>query len=334
MSSEDDSSVDTIELLEHIEQLKSYKKSLKRERLSWRMDPKESYSDWTIEISYEVEEGGETDEKSDDTKSANEGIIRDTYHVHRMILGIGPKRCEYFVGLFQSGAFNESNSNTSHITLPQLAAEAVPSMLDYLYAHRTPEKYITTNHAVGMRHLAQYLGCRILSVDVEQFVFYHLNDSNCHIFYEHATFFADKKIVTKVQEWMVGFISKSKLGPNIKLTTIANAEFWIDVAGQVVPSGYPTQVKNLSYITGTLMKEKFLEKNNEVAECHKKLKQLKVLPASALPSESRKAGQNPPSKRLKTNSDGNHVSLDVLGINDNAEVLYGDHPVLYLEREE
>lgn len=48
--------------------------------LSWRLDPEESLSDWTILVK---------------TKRSNDDKV-DTYHVHKSVLGVGPRRSNYF----------------------------------------------------------------------------------------------------------------------------------------------------------------------------------------------------------------------------------------------
>jgi hypothetical protein len=92
--------------------------------LLWRQDPEESYSDWTLLISYET-----TDENE---KTATK---TDEYHLHKGILAVGPRKSEYFARLFKAGGrFAESSSNTSRIILTELEANAFPHFLDYLYS--------------------------------------------------------------------------------------------------------------------------------------------------------------------------------------------------------
>ena len=52
------------------------------EDLRWRQDPEDSFSDWTIEVSFES------------------SVLH--YHVHRNILGSGARKGRYFEGLFKT----------------------------------------------------------------------------------------------------------------------------------------------------------------------------------------------------------------------------------------
>jgi len=91
---------------------------------TWKLDPQESHSDWTIEIVSETTtEGGKVTTKT------------DTYHVHKHVLSTGPRKSEYFTRLFQNeGRFAESQSKCSRIELHELAAKAFPAFLSFLYA--------------------------------------------------------------------------------------------------------------------------------------------------------------------------------------------------------
>ena len=124
------------------------------QQLSWRLDPVESHSDWTIVIQHA------STEKS------------DTYHVHKNILAVGPCRSDYFASLFRSTHLAESQTNTSHIILEDPAAKSMPMLLDFMYDpnHKLD---ITTKHVVALRYLAKYFGIRILYRKVME---YHKND--------------------------------------------------------------------------------------------------------------------------------------------------------------
>jgi len=67
------------------------------ERLQWSRDPEESWlSDWKIDI-------------------VVAGEKRATYNVHRAVLAVGPKRCEYFVRLLKNSNFAEANDKVTRI---------------------------------------------------------------------------------------------------------------------------------------------------------------------------------------------------------------------------
>lgn len=120
-------------------------------KLSWRLDPEESHSDWTIVIQH-----------------ASSGKS-DTYHVHKNIMAVGPCRSDYFASLFRSTHLAESQTNTSRIDLEEPAAQAMPIMLDFIYDIPEHKLDISTQHVVALRYLAKYFGIRILYRKVMEF---------------------------------------------------------------------------------------------------------------------------------------------------------------------
>jgi len=109
----------------------------------WRKDPKESFSDWTIQICLE-----------DDLESK----VTKEYHVHRSELAHGERKCEYFSKLFQN-EFAESQTNTTLLKLPKLAADVFGLFLDHIYGtnHHT-DSAIDTESAVPLLYLADRFG--------------------------------------------------------------------------------------------------------------------------------------------------------------------------------
>jgi len=100
-------------------------------RLDWRMEPKETLSDWTIEVV--------VDKKT-----------HSTYHTHRVTLSLGSKKSEYFERLFQSENFVEQKTRTSRIELDELAAQAFPVMLDFMYSLWDDSKSPITHENSGL----------------------------------------------------------------------------------------------------------------------------------------------------------------------------------------
>ena len=146
-------------------------------KLSWRLDPVESHSDWTIVIQHQ---GTET---------------RDTYHTHKNILAVGPCKSDYFASLFRSTHLAESQDNTSHIILEEAAAHAMPIMLDFIYDIPRHKLDISTRHVVALRYLSKYFGIRILYRKVMEF---HKNDmtlDNISTYIQDAAVFHDESIL-------------------------------------------------------------------------------------------------------------------------------------------
>ena len=84
--------------------------------LSWRQNPSESFSDWTIEA-IEEEIGEPNHGKS------------TLYHVHRRVLAVGPKKSEYFAKIFKSNG----SANRTKLKLTKRQATVFPLALDYVY---------------------------------------------------------------------------------------------------------------------------------------------------------------------------------------------------------
>jgi hypothetical protein len=108
--------------------------------LLWRMNPKNSWSDWKIIVSEE-----------DDVAQST------TYYVHKALLASGPRRSRYFRRLFRTDELAENSNSSCDIRLPSLSARAFPHFLDLVYDqsitvdHTDP---IICKHVVGMFHLA------------------------------------------------------------------------------------------------------------------------------------------------------------------------------------
>jgi len=82
----------------------------------WKVDPEKSFSDWTIEI------------------SRREGGSSERYDVHRTILAFGPRRSNYLARMFRE----ECIDKTSRLTLENSMADALPLLLNYVYAKACP----------------------------------------------------------------------------------------------------------------------------------------------------------------------------------------------------
>ncbi|CAB9527869.1 unknown protein [Seminavis robusta] len=80
----------------------------------WRGDPDTTFSDWKIVV------------------TSSDGPAT-TYHLHKMMLGCGPRKSKYFCHMIRS-SFEEGATCTSCIELEPPAAQVFPVLLDcYLY---------------------------------------------------------------------------------------------------------------------------------------------------------------------------------------------------------
>lgn len=145
------------------------------EALTWRTDPEKSLSDWTINIS---------------NRSTRQ---TQSYHVHRNVLAVGPRRSEYFVRFFLSHDRLHKTGHSTDIWLEGVAADAMSLLLDFMYS---PEGKlnIDTKSAIGLRHLAQFFGMRGLHKRVMAFIQKDLNMQNIKTYYQSAAAVDDNKV--------------------------------------------------------------------------------------------------------------------------------------------
>ena len=96
-------------------------------RIQWRtpqtmaLDDGNSLCDWTIEILHE-----------ESLSSSNQKMM-DVYHVHRAILGFGPRGSEYFSKTFQQRDMKEQVTQSTRVIFPRDCAQLFPRLLDFVY---------------------------------------------------------------------------------------------------------------------------------------------------------------------------------------------------------
>jgi hypothetical protein len=175
--------------------------------LSWRLDPDASLSDWTIVVTTTVvqEEPAASSSKS------------TSYHVHKNIVGAGPRGSQYFLRLFKTNGLEESNTSTSRLELENSAAIAFPDMLDFMYryAYESEEVKVEANPetAVALRHLANYFGVPTLFESVNNYIRKDMNKDNIHVYLREALQYQDDKIVqatmaAAVKSWLHVMVSE------------------------------------------------------------------------------------------------------------------------------
>ena len=147
-------------------------------QLSWRGDPMTTHSDWNIVVS-----------ATDDDGASSEST---TYHVHKAILGVGPRSSAYFATLFGTMVeVKEKKDSTSHINLERGDAQVFPVMLDYMY---TGELDASTQNAVALRSLARYFHCRELMRAANAFIQNDLKLETAPTYLLHAWEQNDEKL--------------------------------------------------------------------------------------------------------------------------------------------
>jgi len=126
-----------------------------KQLLLWRLDKDVSFSDWIIEVSI-------TNKRNNKKK---------TYHVHKVTLGLGPKKSGYFEALLTSGQFSESSNSKSAVELSEDIAKYFDVFLDYLYS--SPHDcacLINRDNRGALQYLANYFLVSKLTEDIYAFI--------------------------------------------------------------------------------------------------------------------------------------------------------------------
>lgn len=181
--------------------------------LTWRLDPDESLSDWTLTVvsnpelakkrSDELDEDDDDDsdqeeENRDALQSPRQRQAKDVhpaqkYFVHRTQLAVGPRRSEYFAKLFRK---KHKKSNGTRIELRPSAAAAFPDMLDFLYSPMGTLPNTNTHTAVALRHLATCFGIRELFDAVTEFIKLDLSPETAPTYLLEADAFSHEKLLS------------------------------------------------------------------------------------------------------------------------------------------
>ena len=164
-----------------------------RPLLSWRSDPSESFSDWKVVVRHQG------------TRQVDE------YHVHRNIVGYGPRKSGFFAkefSEFDRRVRQERGRNyaepTSQLTLPSGLADAISFALDYLYlTEGDTQPTLTADKACRVFKLAERLEMPTLQTTVAEFYRQHIKASNMGMFLRVATLHDASKLT---------FIAKAQIG--------------------------------------------------------------------------------------------------------------------------
>jgi len=154
-------------------------------KFTWKRDPSESLSDWTIVVK---------------TKGVDESeITTNTYHIHKHVVGAGPRGSRYFLKIFQTESTQEESPkdepSTTRIELFQSAAIAFPEMLDFIYDFDPEEVRARTDTAVALRHLANHFEIPTLFESVNKFIEEDMDRKNIHEYLKEAKKYEDDIII-------------------------------------------------------------------------------------------------------------------------------------------
>lgn len=151
------------------------------DELTWRLDPSQSLSDWTITV---ISKGKGTAEH---------------YHVHKSVLAVGKRKSDYFAGIFRDHRRAQSRnagnrSCATELIFPDTAAMMVPILFDYMY---TNDKALTLSSetAPGLRYLAQFFGIKVLFEKIMEFIQKDLSLKTLVPYYKGSSDLGDKKVL-------------------------------------------------------------------------------------------------------------------------------------------
>ena len=218
--------------------------------LSWRLDPVESLSDWTLVVVSNENAGDETvpaettidgtssvvselSEKHDDHHKEQKAKVptpAKRYFVHRAVLGVGPRKGDFFVDLFHKHRLALENQNDekddcngdlepiTHIEVKPSAAAAFGAMLDFMYSPNDRPVKATTESAVALRHLSIALGIRELFNSVTPFIQKDLSAQTSPIYLFEAHRYYHIKLLNVAIKICASNFSEVKLSSLIILT--------------------------------------------------------------------------------------------------------------------
>jgi BTB/POZ domain len=178
-------------------------------RISWKSDPHESFSDWTVKVLF------------DD--------LMDIYHVHRNIMGFGHRKSVYFEREFrrqQQQAIRDTgeDARVSHIKLPAAYAKVFPMVLDFIYYTKEAKQTLTAERACNVFKLAETLEIPALQKAIADFYANNLSLRNLGEFLLAAS-------KAKVDRLLI--VSKAKIGQMItekpELSGLVPPKFMADI---------------------------------------------------------------------------------------------------------
>mmetsp|Transcript_1954 Transcript_1954/g.3033 ORF Transcript_1954/g.3033 Transcript_1954/m.3033 type:complete len:609 (-) Transcript_1954:75-1901(-) len=219
--------------------------------LTWRLDPDESLSDWTLTVVSNPElnkgssdplDGEHDDDDDDDDDDSDDEIEKEErdeadpiisppqlhrhtshhptkkYFVHRTQLAVGPRRSDYFAKLFRNGKKRNKRCTGTRIELRPSAAAAFPAMLDFLYSSVGTPPNTTTETAVALRHLATCFGIRELFDSVTEFIKLDLSPDTAPTYLLEASAFSHEKLYAAALQQCAHHFESIKFSRIVTLT--------------------------------------------------------------------------------------------------------------------
>jgi hypothetical protein len=190
-----------------VSMLEAAKDEEEEDELTWRLDPEQSLSDWTVVLTNKIT-----------------GEVKP-YHLHKNILAVGPRKCDYFVGVFRKTKTQEIASNKTEMTMEGPAFDCFPHFLDFVYSTGALE--LTTETATPLRHLAKCFGLKIMFKQATEFLLKDITLSNIITYYKHSVILVDEKITAMAAKHITKNILKVE--PTGELIKTMDPDFFLRV---------------------------------------------------------------------------------------------------------
>jgi DNA-binding protein H-NS len=179
--------------------------------LSWRSDPKTSFSDWAIEVVVTDAESIAPVQRVKQPKP-----VPQMYHCHSNVLAWGPRKSEHLVILFQerlslatqNGFFHPSQMETTRLELTSMQARAFPILLDFMYCKT--QVPLSADNACALYLLAEKLVIPTLQRAIQTYVETALSVPQTIEFIAHAQQYAPQsdQLVFSADSKLCGFLVK------------------------------------------------------------------------------------------------------------------------------
>jgi hypothetical protein len=180
-------------------------------RISWKSDPIESFSDWSVKI-------------------CHDGMMVAIYHVHRNIVGYGSRKSDFFLKEFQKQQQQQQQQNAplgvneTLISLPAALAKVFPMVLDFIYYTKEAKQTLTAERACNVFKLSETLEIPALQNAIAEFYAKNLSLKNLGEFLWAAS---------KAKADRLLIVSKAKIGQLItekpELSGLVPPKFMADI---------------------------------------------------------------------------------------------------------
>jgi len=187
-------------------------------RVSWKSDPKESFSDWTLHVVY---------------RDSNNKRRIDVYHVHRNVVGFGHRKSNFLLRDIRKAELQEfisfDSNNQTELELKELInaggnkqkdkaiitrlklpsesqARSVPMVLDFMYYTNETKQRMSADRSCNVFKVAEGLEVQALQKAIGEFYMKNLSLKNLGEFLTAATKVKADRLLT---------ICKAKIGQMI-----------------------------------------------------------------------------------------------------------------------